>query len=191
MESVPHAIRSRRVFDRSFPDFVPALRQVALGLALVALLPLSATADPTVEVTSFEFTREGARSVGRPAGLRFRAFGRTYDLTLEPNRALVAAGAKLGFVGDESREEALAPSAWIGHDAEHPDVEARLSVDGNRARGTVRSSAGTLVFEPSSTGSGAHDVRRGEEVLAAAGPLACGADPQEVRTPPAGGAAPG
>lgn len=194
MESVPHAIPSRRGFDRSFPDFVPALRQVTLGFALVALLPLPAMSDPTVEVTSFEFTREGARSIGTPAGLRFRAFGRTYELTLEPNRALVAAGAKLEFVGDESGEEALAPSTWIGRDPEHPDVEARLTLDGNHARGTVRSSAGTLVFEPSSTeaeASGAHDVRRGEEVLAAAGPLPCGADPREVVTPPAGDAAAG
>lgn len=149
---------------------------------------------PEVEVTSFEFTREGARSVGRPAGLRFRAFGRTYDLTLESNRALVAAGARLEFVGDKSGEEALAPSTWIGRDAGHPDVEARLTVEGNRARGTIRSSEGTLVFEPSSiegAATGVHDVRRGEDVLAAAESLPCGADPREVVTPPAGDAAAG
>lgn len=153
------------------------LLRLATALAIATILPpcaAGARTDGNASEATFEIERSGARSVSQPTAMRFEAYGRRFDLSLEPNRTMMADGVQARVVGEDSSSVAPLATQWIGHADD--GSEARMTIVGEEARGYVRTPSGTFVFEPSAGApAGAHTVRRAEDVLATGAAMACGA----------------
>jgi hypothetical protein len=141
---------------------------VAAASSLVAASVLF-VAQADAELSRFALS--APQRDGGARTLRFVSHGRAFDLTLAPNRDLVAPGLRAIAIDPAGTRTLGFAAAWIGRATD--GSEARVRLEGDRVRGHLRGPAGTLVFEPSSDGR--HDVRASSELLAGAAPLACGA----------------
>lgn len=184
-DSGTHVVMETCRFERnssrvSLPSGKAAFRaSVALVTAVVSL---STMAVPTLAAppaaaghpAQVRILRDGGRPGAAPVALEVNAFSRDFRIRLERNDALVAPGAKLVLAGEETREVALRPSAWKGSVEGQPGSLVRVSIDGSRVRGFVRSGGEVYVLEPS--GENGHEARLGSEILAASEPASCGAE---------------
>lgn len=154
------------------------VRAVAAAASILALVTLPGLAEagpaqdegrPAADVT---IRRDRA---GQPAGLHVKAAGREFDLELERNLDLVAPEAKVVFVGGQRREQALRASAWKGRVAGQADSDVRVTVDGQRVRGYVRSGNEVFVVEASDS-TGEHTLATAAAVMGDAEPALCDSD---------------
>lgn len=166
------------MFDHaSFRGMVRAVAAAAAA-SLLAFVTLPGLAEagqaqdegrPAADVT---IRRDGA---GQPAGLHVKTAGREFDLELERNLDLVAPEAKVVLVGAQRREQPLRASAWKGRVAGEADSDVRVTVDGYRARGYVRSGNEVFVLEASGT-TGEHTLATAAAVMGTVEPVACDSD---------------
>ena len=159
------------------------LPQLALLFACAAtpVVAIAGHGDVESQKVPFQIERNAgngsARSAARPVALRFEAFGRRFDLDLERNDALVAPWVQAYLIGDGGRESVSLPVPWIGRGKD--GSESRLTISGDQAKGFVRTSSGTYVFEttaPDHSTGASLSVRRAADMLDAATQLSCESD---------------
>lgn len=143
-----------------------------LTVAVGFLLPRSArSAEPAATTIEIERSASSPRVEGDPVAVRFEAFGRRFDLALERHDGLVREDLVAQVTGAGGRRSVPVPAAWIGRGED--GSEARLVIERGAVDGFVRTGAGTFVISPQPAAEGLHDVRRAEDVVAEAEPLAC------------------
>ena len=153
---------------------------VAASVAAGSLLgtPKPATASDG-ETVSLQIERavdgSGPRAASQPVALRFDAFGRHFDLSLQRNESLVAPGVEAQIVGDQGTTRQQLAATWVGQGQD--GSEARLFARGDEVRGYVKTSSGTFLLEPtaSSARTVTHTVRRAEDAVGDSG-ISCGSD---------------
>ncbi|MFN2377510.1 MAG: M12 family metallo-peptidase [Candidatus Binatia bacterium] len=153
---------------------------IMLIVPVLAVPSLAAPPAAAGHPAAVRVMREGGRPGAAPVALEVKAFSREFRIRLERNDALVAPGAKLVLAGDQTREVALKPSAWMGTVEGQPGSVVRVSIEGSRVSGFVRSGDEVYVIEPTGEpgkgGEAGHEARLGSEVLAASEPAPCGAE---------------
>jgi len=114
--------------------------------------------------------------------LRIRAFGRNFDLELEPSPLLSAGAQTVTIANNTVRRRASAPVLYRGRLADDPDATVRVAVTNASLVGSVTTRGETYYFEPLrryERGASADRtmVYRASDIDASAlEPLGCGAE---------------
>ena len=125
---------------------------LALGLCALALLaPLLAAAAVPGHIRRHEVTsvERGHGGNGMAAlRLHLRAFGRNFDLELEPSPLLSAHAETITVSGSGLGREPAAQVLFHGHLADDPDSAVRVAVTQSSLIGSVSTGGETWFFEP-------------------------------------------
>lgn len=147
------------------------LRLLAACLAVLAATPSAAAvtvryAEPLqrLAITGDAPAGLGKPGSGGPAALTFDAFGKTFDLALEPNHRLLSDAARGSLTG--------AARVYRGSVAGSADSWSRIVIADGVPRGLIRDGAGLYAIEAQ---AGAAVIYRLEDLYVPPGSVSCGA----------------
>ncbi len=128
----------------------PALRLALVVCESLLLAPGNATAALPPAIRRHQAVRVQARPLegAAPRALRFRAFGRTLDLELEPSPLLAPDAETVTVSRGRARREPTAPELFRGRVAGDAGSSVRLAIRGPTVLGSIRLADDTWYLEP-------------------------------------------